>query len=337
MKYDAIREYIKRIEATRDAVEESRRGSPISQYWQDFVRITKYVRELSDEQLVDIRLHTYHLTSDGYLPYYLGQESGRRAFLEEYEWLMQHLGGDHLGEGAHGIGFQSQYGLVSLDLLRYLGVLVDLHDGYPASRGVGHAVLEIGGGYGGLCATYLRHNPLVNYAIVDIEEILFFSAVHLTNVLGADRVVLCSAESPYPSQPIPGRAYLVPQSQRQLLEDRRFDLVINQQSMQEMREDQVRKYCEMIKRIGRLFYSCNINQHGEAVVERTKVVTNVNSLIASYYPRIVWQRRARHGGLPVKVAGRSRLLSRLYRMTFQEPLRRFSDVFITRTIYSASN
>ena len=45
-----------------------------------------------------------------------------------------------------------------------------------------------------------------------------------------------------------GVVYLVPQSQAAVLEQYTFDLAINQQSMQEMNQEQVDRYCNLIKK-----------------------------------------------------------------------------------------
>jgi SAM-dependent methyltransferase len=332
MKYDRVREYVRQLEDSRRARQKSTSEPPISTYWQDFSRYTGYVRELSDEQLADIRLHTFHLTSDIYLGYYLGSAADRQESMEEYEWLSERLGGFRLAEGPHGIGFDSRDGLVSVDLRRYLGVLVDLQEASAVRRDACQDVLEIGGGYGGLAAAYVTYNARATYTILDIEEILFFSAVHLMNTLGPERVVLCSVDEPLPASRAPGVVYLVPQSQRELLTDRRFDLAINQQSMQEMRESHVREYCELIKANCRLFYSCNIDQHNNVVVERTGLVTDVNALLASYFPRIVWERRGNHPFV-ARVARKSRRFAQIYRAALREPALRSSDAYLQRTLY----
>jgi putative sugar O-methyltransferase len=180
------------------ALEQRKRGDvpqflQPSIYWQDFSRFTSYVRTLPDEELKFIRYHTWHLTSDQYGFYYFCLDATRRALLEEYEFLSKKLGSaTRLGEDDYGIGFDTDEGKISCDMVRYLMVLVDLvKHGAFATTGP-QTIIEIGGGYGGLARMCVTLNPATAYVLVDIEETLFYQAVYLTNAFGSDRVVLCS-------------------------------------------------------------------------------------------------------------------------------------------------
>ena len=60
-----------------------------SQYWADFIENFAYVFELSDTSLNQIRHHTYHLTSDLYLRYYLGGKQDAERMLAKYAALRE--------------------------------------------------------------------------------------------------------------------------------------------------------------------------------------------------------------------------------------------------------
>jgi putative sugar O-methyltransferase len=286
--YDHIKSY---LAAT---LEQRQRGNipqflQPSVYWQDFSRFTRYVRTLPDEELKFIRYHTWHLTSDQYGFYYFCLGASRRALLEEYEFLIKKLGiATRFEEDNFGIGFDTDQGKISRDLVRYLMVLVDLvkHGAFLASGS--QTILEIGGGYGGLARLCLTLNPTTAYVILDIEETLFYQAVYLTNTFGTDRVVLCSPENVPIPPPKAGHVYLVPQTAYKKLLGSRFDLAINQQSMQEMNQAQVENYCDLLGKSSQRFYSCNISQHNSGVIGRTGIVQELNAYLVRRFPVVIW-------------------------------------------------
>lgn len=320
-----------------------------SVYWQDFSRFTTYVRTLPPEELKYIRYHAWHLNADQYGFYYFCLDSSRLALLEEFEYLHKQLGSStKFGEDNFGIGFDTDQGKISRDVVRYLLVLVDLvkHNSFATSGS--QAILEIGGGYGGLARMCHILNPATAYVIVDIEETLFFQAVHLTNTFGSDRVVLCWPEDPPISTLKAGHIYLVPQSDFKKVMNCQFDLAINQQSMQEMKREQVDNYCELLQKTARRFYSCNISQHHAGVVGKTGIVEGLNSHLIRRFPSIIWDseneattmtkilrrypRLEVAWGEIVTMASHLDFLRSWHRAIFGKPLRRFSDVKLRRMI-----
>jgi hypothetical protein len=97
----------------------------------------------------------------------------------------------------------------------------------------GARVLEIGAGYGGL-AWYLQQVcPEVHYTVVDIPESLVYSAIYLS--------ALC--------QPLSLRFLANYEFLELVYSGEQFDLIINTLSMSEMREGQVRVYCQGLRRL----------------------------------------------------------------------------------------
>jgi putative sugar O-methyltransferase len=321
-----------------------------SVYWQDFSRFTTYVRTLPPEELKFIRYHTWHLNADQYGFYYFCLDSSRLALLEEFDYLRKRLGtSTKFGEDDFGLGFDTDQGKISRDVVRYLLVLYDLvkHNAFAMSGP--QTILEIGGGYGGLARMCLTLNPATAYVIVDIEETLFYQAVYLTNTFGNDRVVLCRPEDPPISAPKAGHIYLVPQSDFNKATGCQFDLAINQQSMQEMKREQVDNYCELLQKTARRFYSCNISQHHSGVVGKTGIVEGLNSYLIGKFPSIVWDSEKEASVITrvlrrypklevawsemVTMASHLAFLRRWYRSIFREPLRRYSDVKLRRIVF----
>jgi len=141
----------------------------------------------------------------------------------------------------------------------------------------------------------------------------------------------------------------VPQAAYKNLLDSRFDLAINQQSMQEMNQAQVDNYCDLLHKSARRFYSCNISQHSAGVIGRTGIVEGLNARLIRAFPEIIWDSESEAAlmtrllrghpklelfrGEMVRMASQVELLQKCHRFVSSEPLRRFSDVKLRRLIF----
>ena len=281
-KYQRIHNFVNEQIEWRDKQNELSPHTP-SKYWQDFNRITGYVRRLQDVDLEHIRYHTWHINSDIYFTYFFYPHHIPKV-IETYLGLSQSLDGFKPYESETGLGFDTEYGKLSMDLLRYMRALSDLYTHDRIWREGKMNVFEIGGGYGHLARVFLSFNPRTTYVICDLEETLFFQAVYLTNELGAEKVQFLTGNEAEDFKLAEGTVYLVPQSHLHSLEKYNFDVVLNQQSMQEMTKDQVDNYCQLIKQTCNYFYSSNIDQHIDSIVERTGIMKGVNNYLASKFP-----------------------------------------------------
>lgn len=290
--YDDIRAFI------QNELERRRESPPLlqpSEYWKQFAANFAYVLRLDDAELRRIRYHCYHLTADLYQKYLLNGPALSRRLRTDYESIDRELGGFQPDEGDTGFGCDVGGRFISTDLLRYMQVLADLVDADVFPRDRVHRVLEIGGGYGGLASVCMTYNRDSVYLICDLEETMFFQAVHLANRFGFSSVELCGEEGALWAAPKPGRFYLLPQNRSSELASVSVDLAINQQSLQEMTEDQVRAYCALVKRAARFFYSCNLDAHREGVADRMGIVRNLHEILDREFPRTRWQREPPRG------------------------------------------
>jgi hypothetical protein len=257
-----------------------------SEYWTDFARNFRYVYDLGDEELNRIRFHTYHLTSDSYLTYYFAEEAFRNLLRSGYRHFVGRNQLELIEEGEDGIGVKTEYGRISHDLLRYLGVITDLVDASLLDRNTPRSVIELGGGYGGLARAHLTHSPQTSYFICDLEETIFFSAVYLSKHFGEQKVHL--VEGRLKSSDVKqGHVYIVPQSKIEYLDELRFDYAISQQSLQEMTHKQVERYLAWFAKHATHLYSCNIFDHA-AIANSKKLVLNLPMLLNSYFSAPVW-------------------------------------------------
>ena len=253
-----------------------------SDYWKDYNAFSSYIRSLPDEELAHIRRHTWHLTGDKYTTYHSISGRKRREIIAQYEAELPRLGDFRPQEPANGIGVDTPYGRLNSGILRYSVVLGDLIASGLLDRQAPRRVLELGGGYGGLALLCLQFNPRIAYVICDLEESLFVQGVFLSQHLGDDKVKLGE-----PAEFLPGHVHLVPQTRADALEKLRFDLAINQQSMQEMTTAQVERYCQILEKCAARFYSCNRRSHGAGIVETKGLIPDVHAYLAGRFP-VLW-------------------------------------------------
>ena len=278
-----------------------------SDYWKDFNRFSSYIRTLPDEELKYIRRHTWHLTGERHSAYHFISNRAKREIVAEYEALLPSLDGFRPCEPPNGFGVESAYGCINQSIVRYALVIADLHSAGFLTRSGPLRLLEIGGGYGGLALLFQQFNPKIAYVICDLEESLFVQGVFLTQHLGTDRVRLGLPDELADLRP--GHVYLVPQSRAQLLETMRFDLAINQQSMQEMTEAQVARYCEILLNCAARFYSCNRNRHGMSIVKDKGLIENLHAYLGARFAA-QWD-STDHTTTLVRVSQRHKLVRKL--------------------------
>jgi len=255
-----------------------------SAYWLDFIEKFAYLFELSDASLKHLRYHTYNLTSDNYQRYYFGSREDEERLTAKYLELRSALGDNGLLEPPLGIGYAHADGLISWDVLRYMSVLRDLVHAHAVTQPA--SIVEIGGGYGGLCRVVLSHCTQCAYTIVDLEEVLFFSKCYLDETLPGREVRLVHSVTDLSFDS--GCINLIPQC---LLEDidAKFDLAINHQSMQEMQAAQVQRYLRFIASRCAKFYCRNLKRHDVRLALEKGLSIDVHSQVLEHLPSIRWK------------------------------------------------
>jgi SAM-dependent methyltransferase len=225
---------------------------------------------LPEEYFDKLRLHTYHLTNDSSVWYeFSAQEFVTKTGVQE---LTRGIPRDLvLYEPPLGIGCRLDDGrLMSYDSVRYQktvntlyrqGILDALRT--PARRST---ILEIGGGYGGLAHHLSRILGNTTYIIVDLPEVLLFSASFLTMLNGTKKIYLYN-QADFSSfiDSSDARSYdfiFIPNYCLEALRGWNFDLVLNMHSFQEMSEDQVTAYLDFIRdTCTGVLYSLNKDRH----------------------------------------------------------------------------
>jgi hypothetical protein len=229
------------------------RGQP-SSYWAHFCSRFSYMLELPEEEFEQLRIHTYHLTSDTYLTYFFG--TGVREFRRQRAVALAGIPRRYwIYEPEGGIGFPFEGGLVSQDLMSFQHVVNSLYRqgilqvlNRPTDRR--RFALEIGSGYGGLAYHFTKLCDLT-YVMVDLPETLLFSASYLAIHQPNRKTYMYSPSTfaDFMKEDISTYDFVfIPNYRLEALAKLSFALVLNIESLQEMREDQVSAYLDFISR-----------------------------------------------------------------------------------------
>ena len=162
-----------------------------------------------------------------------------------------------------------------------MSVIRDLLDAKVLNEQDSLKVVEIGGGYGGLCRAVATLNPHVRYNIIDLEETLFFSKSYLDRTLPDYDVRLIRHVSDL--QFGDRRIHLIPQHLADELESE-FDLAVNHQSIQEMQVAQIEHYSDFISRHCRRFYFRNLMRQDLHIALRKGLSLDGQSQVLARFP-----------------------------------------------------
>jgi putative sugar O-methyltransferase len=282
MRLSDIRQFVEIAVQRRER--ESLAGA--SDAWRYGISLLSYLRQLDEYELRFLRRHTFHFTGDNYQRYDHGSQADEQHITDAARYHFARLPDFRIDEGHYGIGYDTEFGRVSFDLIRYVSLLADLVESGALNRDKQSAILEIGGGYGGCARVIAAYAPKAAIVICDLEEMLFCSAVYLSNMCGADTIHMLDQLDA--ASLIPGHFYLVPQSRLENLTGR-FDLALNQQSMQEMERSQVARYCDFMAQHVDVFYSRNYPSL-DSIAERLSqynLIKDLNNFLRERF-RVVW-------------------------------------------------
>ncbi len=229
-----------------------------SEYWQRGCRYFEYMLDLPEKYFTTLREHSHHLTGDRYTLYMAPNEQNQRKYQKAFNHLWSQIPEQYwINEPEEGYGFQYKERWINNDTLRYQEVINRLYQ-----EGILQAVsksedplniLEIGGGFGGFIYHLSRCLPPKNckYFIIDLPEVLLFSASYLAMHQSPDEVYIYDSKTTLEDQKVEftkHRFNLIPSYQLELLENIVFKLVVNMASFQEMRSQQVNEYLDFIER-----------------------------------------------------------------------------------------
>lgn len=241
-----------------------------SVYWTNFSNRFLYLFGLDEKYFGELRHHTYHLDADRYEEYYFKEHE--EQFRKEWEALVKNLPVKYrlssprtLGD----LGYSFENCNVDSTTLRFqqsflalwkLGILKKLEE-LAEKRKVN--IFEIGGGYGSFAYHMMSLIKNSTYFIVDIPEVLLFSASYLTLCFPEKKIYLYDKtdfdfvlKNKFSNFDV----VLLPNFIISKLTDLHFDFAVNVQSFQEMRPEQVDEYSKfLVSTLDGELYSWNMD------------------------------------------------------------------------------
>ena len=255
-----------------------------SEYWNEELSNIDYMIEASPLVIRKLRHHAFQIT--GIRPYdYRVQDDVRSdAFKGRLQSLVE-LGGRELLVPEHpalgGFGYRLDAGLFNLDTIKYFEALVGMKRAgvLDALGAPGAAVLEIGGGWGGLAYQFKTLFPHLTYVIIDLPELFLFSATYLQTVFPDARIVFASEGTEAASWRDADFVF-VPNTLAHVVRGQLSPaLTVNLASFQEMTSEQVDGYARLAHESGS---PCLYSLNRERSRYNTQLST-VSELAGRYY------------------------------------------------------
>ena len=144
-----------------------------SRYWTDFCACFDYMIDMAPRSFAKLRLHTYHLTGDNYQTYYFGNRAPVPRLLRPVARNRRPPARTR-SERARGRDWfpSRRWPIFSADIARFQRSVSTLSRQGVLARLIEPALIEIGGGYGGLALHLSRIVGKSHYVIVDLPETL---------------------------------------------------------------------------------------------------------------------------------------------------------------------
>ncbi|WP_172656496.1 putative sugar O-methyltransferase [Catenovulum maritimum] len=257
-----------------------------SEVWLDAIKHLNFVFDLSEESLDYIRMHTGFITGVAWFQHahqpYRQWNSERLKnelpLIQRYEELTNGLPEKYAIEepcnksAINNLGVRYNNKLISNDVLRYQRCITNLYNSNVfehLENEISHPVtVEIGAGYGGVA--HQIASAILNkgtYIIVDLPEILFWS-INFIRINNPDKKLWIYDAESFDLDEFK-RSYknydyiFIPNYMSEILKVlESVDLYVNLLSFQEMSQQQVAFYLDLIQRnLNGVFYSENFSKH----------------------------------------------------------------------------
>lgn len=277
----------------------------VNDLWKNFEMYMEYVRYLPVEQLMNIRAHTgmAFFANVWHKDYHDGQriksdtEAIEHPLIQRYLTHAEGLPEDFQcwepcsNDLVAQIGITYKGRVINHDTVREQACIANLHNlgVLGPLHGKRSVVVELGSGYGQLAHQISRGlGEKCCYICVDYPESLFWSStflsinnlpdsIHIYDPTASEQPNLDELAARYRFVMLPN--YLVDRLQ----DLKTIDLVINQNSFQEMGEDQVRNYLELFSRIMTgWIYSYNSNRQIMNFELKTPIFELLNRYFTGY-------------------------------------------------------
>ncbi len=275
----------------------SRREAKPSAYWEEGLALSSYIFNLSPEDFKNIKLHTWTITGESILPYwqpYPYIDSEKFAENTGYKLLISKvpkkywIGEVTLKKTSKQYGVKYKGKIINHDIIRFQKCISNLYNlgiiNILQKRKKRKIIIDIGSGYGGLVHSLSGILNNAVYIILDLPEMLMFSATFLSTYSPNKKIYLYDNKT-FTKNFIKKRLdrfdfILLPNyilDKLASLEE--VDLITNLQSFQEMSSSQVKDYLKFA--IGKLhgyLYSDNYDRH-----PYNKENVNISKILPQYF------------------------------------------------------
>lgn len=278
-KIEEIRHAVAEMIAFRDRYVKESVFQP-SEFWRFTNRYISYIRELSAEQLENIRCHIgmgFFLGNPWEKEFYAGFRSPTDRDAETQPWIVKYLKyteglpEKHLASEYETTDLVSRIGvryrerLINSDVLKEQAAIANMYNlGLLDALDGEASVIEIGPGYGQLASQLSRGcGRRCRFVLIDYPETLFWSAVFITLHAESGEIYIWKPDDDIGREAAkPWKYFFVPNF---ALEGTRalgpFDLAINGNSFQEMAQEQIESYARFLAETTRgWLYSYNANR-----------------------------------------------------------------------------
>jgi len=225
-----------------------------SEYWKQELAGSFYVLDASPLVVESLRQHTYNITGLSDYHYRAHHAFKMGPYVEKLKALRAiDTRGLSVSESPKmgGFGHKIDGKMFNLDTLKFYEYLIGLDRAdfiEPIVQSEGPVVMEIGSGWGGFAYQFKTLFPHAAYVLVDLPQILLYSATYL-KVLFPDARVYMGDGSPESYKNIDFSKYdfvFIPHYAWGVLQPQRVDLALNMISFQEMTDAQMIGYIDQL-------------------------------------------------------------------------------------------
>jgi len=277
--YERVRDWVLGIRSAAAAADETQP----SDYWTEELAGFEYMLDASPLIVDKLKHQSYHLTGLRVYDYRSHKDRAEEQLRAKLAALRGLVDVDLFVPEPYelgGFGFEEDGGLFTVDTLKYFEALIALEKGGVLGPlregGERRLVWEIGGGWGGFAYQLKTVCPNVTYVIVDLPEVLLFSATYLMSTFPDARAVLHGEGGAGVDDWLGADFVFIPHTALSAMTPPRIDLTVNMVSFQEMTSGQVATYVEHAHEIG-CPYLYSLNRERSAYNPQ---IDNVHEIVA---------------------------------------------------------
>ncbi len=253
---------------TRDKIISMVSSYKMSRYWYEEVMGFDYLFDASPILVSKIREHCYHITGERSYTYRTHHSHKAPPFIARLNDLRA-IDNSNLfvpeSEACGGFGYESPYGKINLDTLKFYEVLIGLDRAnflaqFKNDQTSRKAVVEIGSGWGGFAYQFNTLFKNTTFFCIDLPATLIFSTTYIRGACPDAKIAILGD---MPNDELFKRwqefdFVFIPANKLEDFKPLQLDLAVNMCSFQEMTTEQVAGYVNHLANVGcKKLYSLN--------------------------------------------------------------------------------